>query len=224
MKKKFTLIELLVVISVIAILASLLLPSLSRARDVAQKIKCVSNLKQVGLAFTQYFDDNRQYAPAAWDGTAHLSWNARVYGYINRRISLTSTSNDLDKAQMFCPAEPTKNYMFTTYAMNAHAGSYPWDWWTGSLNKCCKINRVKNPNVGFLVGEKFGNTTGGAYSINRNQFSYLPTVNDVNSNIALRHQNGSNWLYLDGHVDWAKYTEEKIWTDDQKGKQFTYAY
>src|SRR3954454_3596782 len=61
--RAFTLVELLVVIGIIALLISILLPALNRARDASRTLKCLSNLRQMGLAFQMYASNNKQYLP-----------------------------------------------------------------------------------------------------------------------------------------------------------------
>lgn len=80
----FTLIELLVVIAIIAILASLLLPGLSRAKENGQSARCKSNLRQIGLGLTMYVGDHGYYPPHGdvdWASKTNLTWFQRLLPY-----------------------------------------------------------------------------------------------------------------------------------------------
>jgi len=104
MRKAFTLIEMLVVIAIIAILAALLMPALSRAREEGRKTACLSNLHQVGLYLTMYQGDYRRWP----------SWASDVPGYYDSSLTLAELFRaEGDTVELFlCPSTEDEVEMF----------------------------------------------------------------------------------------------------------------
>ncbi len=128
--KGFTLVELLVVIGIIALLISILLPSLSKARASAQSVVCQSNARQVVVGISMYTNDHRLYVP---DASAIPDWNAGLASnggmWVMRLVELnyipgSAENNEEGKDTFRCPADQVTPSDFPAWNGRANFTSY----------------------------------------------------------------------------------------------------
>ena len=210
-ERGFTLIELLVVIAIIAILAAMLLPALSRAKDSGRKTKCTSNLHQLGLAMLMYADDHNGMIPR---GNDPLWWQVFTPTVGGR------TRSDYAKAQVYlCPSYPDRRQLIC-YVVNAWEFSSPRDLVGYEIVGFTRLSRVqRSPETIYFADDENGSwrpiilNLSSIGSIELNDVwspSHLPylagskTVNPERRVARARHGVGPNFLYYDGHAGWKK--------------------
>ncbi len=195
----FTLIEMLVVIAIIAILSSMIMPSIQSSLATAKSVSCSNNLKQSYYILLNYENDNNYMPPASDTDLPYGNnrfWTGKLA--INGYLSLTGTDY-WGASSENCPIledpEPNKNTVLWDYAMNithgrylgipANANYYSWQ------KSVFKTSQISRPSKRYFLGDAYMNSAPIVWGVPDGAADGVASY---------RHNNRMNVLYLDGHI------------------------
>jgi prepilin-type N-terminal cleavage/methylation domain-containing protein/prepilin-type processing-associated H-X9-DG protein len=197
MRRGFTLIELLVVIAIIAILAAILFPVFAKAREKARQTSCLSNVKQFSLAAMSYAQDyDEKFLPRS-TGDAPVRWWAQlVEPYIKNQQMFACPSAD-GAAFRTCVncGNPNETERPVHYGVNCGAGGQggtAMPNWQGPMGQA--VGSIEKPAETIWIGD--------SGCINLGPFNLYPTQGTTCPTFASRHNEGTNFGFVDGHSKW----------------------